>query len=211
METKLFKTADVKKFFDILYKMDRGIRIGGSIYKGRKANYPENDYCQMQVFVDRTVNKWLKGKYVILYTESEQTELLYKKYVHINGIELKLDWSNQNLNVYLYDYSRPMDLFNTLTISHNDALGLEGEWIADPTEYHNKLRSLFELNIPEKEYVFEAYDWGKYPKRGVKREKALELIKTTVSFFAKTEHEAYQKKKQYKEDNFIITELIEVK
>ena len=208
MTTKLFKTEKVKKFFDILHSMDRGIPVGGGIYKGW--NNTNNDYCQMEIFVERTVNKWLKGKYVILYDLSKQTELQYKRYLSINCVKFKLDWSLGTLSAYVYDYSRPMDLFEMITIGHNDALYLEGEWIADPTEYHKKLGSMFALDIPEKEYVFEAYDWDKFPKRVRNKEKAMELIKTTISFTAKTEYAAYEQKKKYK-GSLIITQLIEVK
>ncbi|MFA6089900.1 MAG: hypothetical protein WC755_08635, partial [Candidatus Woesearchaeota archaeon] len=50
-------------------------------------------------------------------------------------------------------------------------------------ENHLKILSLISMeDVPEKEYVFKAYDFSKYPSRGVSRENALKKIETTISF-----------------------------
>lgn len=204
MTTKLFDPKRVGKFFNILYKLNRCV------------DKKYEDKCEKEVFVRRTVNKWLKGKFLILYDMSEQTELLYKKYIHISSVSLNLDWTLGTLSVNIYDYTRPMDVFNSITVDHNKALSMEGEWIDNPGEHHFKIIELTSMNnVPEKEYVFETYDWERYPKNSKKRkDRILEEIKGTISFTAQTELDAYRQKNKYKSPEgtrIIITELLEVK
>ena len=66
--TKLFKKEKVVKFFNILDKLSM-------MYPVDLSNYPWKDYrtiytedskhipSEREVFVNRTINKWLKGKY----------------------------------------------------------------------------------------------------------------------------------------------------
>lgn len=209
MPTKLFTTQQIQRYFTILNKMGRVVE---NKYLGYDKKNPHITPCQKEVFVNRTLNKWLKNKYVILYAVSEQTDEQYKEYVSISNIQYYLNaYGGDKLSVSIYDYSKPMDIWNSIKISHNDALDLEGEWIEDPTEYHHKLLKMTYLSIPEKEYVFEMHDFSKCPKRGVKKEIALERIKTTISFKAKTEREAYILKSKHNIPNQVIGELIQVK
>lgn len=207
---KLFTTEQVKKFFNILDRMERGY-----------SNIPEKDIynkrCQKEVFVKRTLNKWLKNKLLILYKESQQTGVEYKQYVSITSCSFSLDWGGQTINISIFDYSKPADIWTSIKVSHNDALSLEGEW-CDTPDLHNKLLEFFVLNIPEKEYVFKTYDWNKYPKRkkqGQTEKDIMKLMESTVSFKARTEKEAYKLKKKFEQENaskiMVCSDIIEIK
>jgi len=205
METRLFTTEQVKNFFEKLSKQKREVQ---EIYKGYDKNNPDYVLCGREMFVRRTINKWLKGKCLILYKVSEQTDLQYKQYILISNIDFGLGWDDY-ITINYFDYSKPTDIWNTIKINHNDALNLEGEWSKN-SDLHHELLKMSYLNIPEKEYVFKRFDWSKYPKHKVKREKALKMIETTISFKCKTLYEAY-KAKQNSEFSNEIYDLIEVK
>lgn len=198
---KLFTVAQVKKFFAVLDRMGREVckRYGDDNFSP----------CEKEVFVRRTVNKWLKGKYVILYATSEQLNVEYKRYIHIGHVGFVLGWGTE-IYANVFDYSRPVDIFNTLKFSHNDALDLEGEWIEDPTEYHHALLKLTMLNLPEREFVFKAYDMSKFSNKRNKKE----YLETTVSVMAMTEKEAYRRKNEAQKKNtdlWICSDIIEIK
>lgn len=206
---KLFDTKKVQKFFSILHKMERGVAVvkGKDIYEGK---------CQKQIFVKRTLNKWLSGKVLIIYKESEQTGVEYKQYVSITNIEYCLGWGEE-IDVNLFDYTRPTDIFNKNSFNHNSILSLEGEW-SENSDIHHQILKLTYLNIPEKDYVFKTYDWNKYPKRRKKHQTEDDIIKLmegTISFRAKTEKEAYRKKKKFEksEENKItmLSDVIEIR
>jgi hypothetical protein len=199
--SKLFTVEQVKKFFNILDRMGREVckRYGDGNFAP----------CEKEVFVRRTLNKWLRGKYVILYATSEQTNVEYKRYLSISNVRFALGWGNE-VSVLIFDYARPADLFDSLTFGHNDALDLEGEWIEDPTNYHHALAKMTMLNIPEKEYVFKAYDTTKFSKKRNKKE----YLETTVSVNAMTEKEAYRRKNEAQKKNkdiWILPDIFEVK
>lgn len=221
--TKLFSPEKVKKFFRILSKLSGSIPIDQS-------NYPWRDYktiytkdsnhcpCAREVFVHRTINKWLRGKALIIYRVSD-FKFQYKQYVSIAMLHYLNDWSDGYINVSLIDYSRPLDesLFNGEKIKYNDALKLEGEW-CDDLSTHNKILEFISMdNVPIKEYVFIAYDFSKFPKRKKKGVDSMELIKTTRSFFAKTEYEAYELMNKYQDNSYknntqiYVSNLIETK
>lgn len=221
---KLFKSSEIKKFFKILYRLDRGYSIDPvkNIYKGYDKKYPEFSKCQQEVFVNRTINKWLKYKHLILYKTSEQTGVEYKQYISILTISLHLGVSGGELKIRYYDYSRPVDIFNELILDVNSILELEGEW-TENLELHHLLLKITMISFPEKEYVFKAWDYGKYPKRKKKNQTADDIMKnieTTVSFKARTEKEAQRKRMKYQEEMenrddsiglFLIGDLIEIK
>ena len=97
-----------------------------------------------------------------------------------------------------------------MTLSHNDVLDLEGEWIEDPTNYHHALAKMTMLNIPEREFVFEAYDMTKFSKKRNKKE----YLETTVSVNAMTEKEAYRRKNELQkksQDIWICSDILEIK
>ena len=212
MKTKLFTTEQVKRFFDILSKLKRE---SCDWYKGYYENNPDFAVCQQDVFVNRTINKWFKGKFVILYDVSKYTDIQYKKYVMISHIRFGYGYGD-DVDVMLYDYSRPYEFGGSIKIGHNEALSLEGEWCKDSIK-HKQLLQFFALDLPEKEFVIKAFDFDKYPKRKKKGVDPMDLIETTVSVKAKTYHEYYKNKdklqKAFKEkgSKMLLGDLIEVK
>lgn len=215
--TKLFDKNKVKKFFDILEKLDGSFPINKTkqIYRGYKKNNPNIVYSQRHVFVNRTINKWFKGKYLIIYKTSK-LGITYKQYINISNIEYKNDESSTGyIKCYFIDYC---DVFeNILKIEkfkYSNVISLEGEWCLN-SDKHDQLLSLLKMNdVPKKEYVFKAYDFNKYSpkiKNGINPKKSIE---TTISFKAKTEYEAFKLKKQYEEkcrkenNDIIVTEEI---
>lgn len=221
--TKLFKTKDIKKFFKILDSLSGSIPVD-------RSNYPWSSYktiytkesnhcpCTREVFVHRTINKWLKKKYLIIYKVSD-LGVTYKQYVSLTNLYYKNDWEGGCIAVGLIDYIKPYEskIFGGNNIRHNDALKLEGEW-CDNGDIHHKLLDLASIhNIPDRKYVFKAYDFSKYPKKAVKGINAREVMRTTKSFIAKTEHLAYEEKRSFEENQkeyngqLVISELIEVK
>jgi len=199
---KLFKIGQVKKFFTILDRMGREVcmRYGNGNFAP----------CEKEVFVRRTVNKWFRGKYVIYYATSEQTGAEYKRYLYIGRISFVLGWGTE-LGVGIIDYARPVDIFESMKLSHNDVLDLEGEWVEDKDldSNHHALLKMTTLNIPEREFVFNAYDMNKYDGRD-----KTEYLKTTVSVTAMTEKEAYRRKNEAQKKNtdlWICSDIIEIK
>ena len=182
--TKLFTSEQVRKFFN---KLSNQKRENQEIYKGYNKLNPDHSPCGREVFVNRTVNKWFKDKFFILYQVSEKSGLQYKKYISLNNIRFALNYSD-DLIVSIYDYSKPMDFNETVLMKYNDVLDLEGEW-CEESNLHVELLKLTCLNIPEKEYVYKRLDFPKYCE-SKKRKKKVEDFMTTVSFICKTEHEA---------------------
>lgn len=221
--TKLFTTEQVKKFFNILGNLSKSIPIDQTHYpwKDYQAIYTKDSNhvpCTREVFAHRTISKWLKGKALIIYKESD-LGIIYKQYVRISSLRYCNDWGFGYINVGIIDYSRPYDpiLFDGLHIKHNDALQLEGEW-CDNLDKHNQILNLVTMSdVSDKEYVFKAYDWSKYPKRKKKGIDPIDLITTTKSFIAKTEKQACELKKQFEnlskeiKGQLSIGDLIEIK
>lgn len=205
MSTSLFTVDQVKKFFDVLSRQSRHCL---NLYKGHDKLNPHISLCGREVFVKRTIAKWLKGKSVIWYAISEDSNLQYKKYISINSIRYGLGYGD-DLVVNYYDYSRPVDFFNNITVNHNFALHLEGMF-CENSDKHTEFLKLTYLDLPKNEYVFKRYDFKSYPKKKSSKEEALAAITTTVSFEAKTLHEAYKIMKD-SEHFSEIGELIEVK
>lgn len=214
---KLFSTDKVKKFFNILEKLSGSTPIDPSSYRYKDylTIYTKDSKhipSTREVFVNRTVAKWLKGKFAIIYRKSD-LDCFYKQYVSITNLAYYNDWSVTGyVGGGFLDYANPYSssIFAKEHFDHNTCLNLEGEW-CENGEKHMKLLSVITMeDVPTKEYVFKAYDFSKYPSRGVSREKALEKIETTISFSAKTEGQAYDLKDHYK-GNLSIGELIEIK
>lgn len=221
--TKLFKKEKVVKFFNILDKLSM-------MYPVDLSNYPWKDYrtiytedskhipSEREVFVNRTINKWLKGKYLIIYKMSD-LGIQYKQYINISRLSYSNSWEGGYISVGVFDYSKPYNIgkSNDLQFKRNDVLDLEGEW-CNTSEKHLKIMNLLLLtDVPEKEYVFKAFDFSKFPKRIGKNESALKAIETTKSVIAKTENQAYKLKREFEIDSLehkgqlSIGELIEVK
>lgn len=196
-ETLLFDTQKVKKFFDILAKLGRVIeeRYDGS--------------CEREIFVNRTINKWFKNKYFIWYKKSEQTGEYFRCYISIFNIKYALTYGI-DLELNYYDYTKPMDVWNSIKLSHNDVINLEGEYCKTP-KVHQKLLELTMINIPEKEYFFKAYDWNKYPKRKKKNQTdndIYKLMETQISFKATTRAKAYNLKKEFEKNRTKDSKMI---
>lgn len=220
--TKLFKQEQVKKFFDILERLSGSIPID-------KSNYPWKEYqtiytknsnhcpCTREVFVHRTIYKWLKGKYLILYRESD-LGVQYKQYVSVTTLNYHNDWSSTGyISVGLLDYSKPYEssIFGDEKFNHNICLNLEGEW--SDGKIHAEIIKLILLDIPEKEFIVKAYDFGKYPKRKKKGIDPMDLIQTTVSIKARTYNEFYKNKEKFAKklketkSQLVIGDIIEIK
>lgn len=189
MDTLLFKTEHIKKVFSILNRLNRTI---DTKYEGK---------CEREVFVRRTLNKWFKDKYLVWLCKSEQTGIYYNRYISIVKVEYALHWATE-LNVMFFDYSRPMDFWNKITLDHNKLLAIEGIWCKD-SEKHNQILKLTVPNLPLKEFVFKTYDFDKYPKRkkkGQTEEDIYKLIESTISFQAETHKKAYELKKEFEKN-----------
>lgn len=211
MTTKLFTTKQVQRYFNILHRLERN---SCSWYKGHYSKDSDFALCQQDVFIHRTVNKWFKNKYIILYDVDKNSELQYKRYIQILNISFGYGYGD-DMNVLYHDYSRPVKLFNSIKIDHNKALDLEGEWCNDKSQ-HLQILEMCTLNIPEKEFIIEIFDWNKYPKRVRKGTDPMEKIRGTLSIKAKTYHEFYNKKqslfeKEYKGTRIMFGDTIEIK
>jgi hypothetical protein len=155
--TLLFKEVDkVKKFFTILKRMNRSIPIIGDIYKGHDKSNPDISLCQKEVFVNRTIAKWFKSKFIILYYKSN-IDIQYNLYISVSLVKYYLGYKDQIL-LYYFDYSKPYETFNQLLLSEYDVLNFEGKFIDDPTNYHNKLFELIRINEPDRKYTYKVYN-----------------------------------------------------
>lgn len=204
METLLFKAEHIRKLFDILHRLNRCVDIK---YDGKS---------EREVFIRRTLNKWFKDKHLIWLCESEQTGIYYNKYITITKVEYALHYDTE-LSVTIFDYSRPVDLWNEITLNHNKLLGVEGFWCED-YKNHIKILKLTLPDLPLREFVFKTYDFDKYPKRKKKnqsKEDIEKLIESTISFKAETHKKAYQLKKEFEKNQkgklVILPDIIEIK
>ena len=98
--TSLFDPSKIKKFFNILRRLGRCTE---DRYKGYDKLNPHMSPCEKEVFVKRTLHKFLKGKHLVWYKKSDDTGLFYNLYVSVGSISYALGWG-ENINVYLYDY-----------------------------------------------------------------------------------------------------------
>lgn len=196
METKLFTTEQVKRFFNILESKERA---QCERYKGIDKANPNRVPCEKEIFVDRTINKWFNSKYLILFRENERLGTEYKNYIFISSISYRLGWGEE-IEISYFDYNSPQNFYQEMKISHNKALRLEGIWCEDGS-LHTALYEIMQLDIPEREFSFTAYDWSKYKTRGRGTEaQKLEKIKTSVTVFAKTHKEAAKKVKKIEKE-----------
>lgn len=218
METLLFNTKKVKKFFGILNKLSGG-------YPADTSNYPWRDYLTIytkdsnhipstrEVFVHRTINKWFKGSYLIIYRMSDYGQL-YKQYYSITILKYENDYDGGHINVGTYDYAQPWggSLFGGEKITEYAAIMLEGEW-CDNGEKHKQVEKLFSMeDILDKEYIFEAYDFSKYDK------KTKTFFKTNIPLKAKTRKDAYKQRdnfekkcKETRSSLILAPDIIEIK
>lgn len=200
MGTRLFRPEDVKRFFDRLYSM------------GRMSCKRYDKRCEREVFVRRTVSKYLKGYFVVLYTQDENTGLTYKRYVSINNIRYALDYGN-NLEVSITDYARPYSWFNSIKIGHNEALELDG--LFTDGEEHKLLYKFMSMDdVKDKEFVYSGYDFTKYPtrkKKGQTEDDIRELMKVEKVVIAKVEADADKQIKKLQGRDFLLQGLKEIR
>ncbi len=119
-------------------------------------NSPTLSPSAREVFVHRTLNKWFSGKYLILYNTSN--DLLYKQYLYIMSISYSNSYDYSGLlHITLMDYN--ISQVVRKTVKFDELFNFEGEWCDSPHE-HNKLLFMTSFSsIPEKEYIFEAFDF----------------------------------------------------
>ncbi len=161
-----------------------------------------------EVFIHRTLNKWFSGKYLILYNTSNG--FLYKQYLYIMSISYSNSYDYSGLlHITLMDYNISQVIRKT--VKFDELFNLDGEWCDSPYE-HNKLLSMTSFDsIPEKEYIFEAFDLSRYPKRVRKGVDPMELIKIPHSIMARTLKEACYIADNLCSKDLYFGELIEVK
>jgi hypothetical protein len=204
LDTLLFKTEHIKKLFSILNRLNRSTDVK---YEGK---------CEREIFIRRILNKWFKNKHLIWLCESEQTGVYYNRYITIIKVEYALHYATE-LNVIFFDYSRPMSLWNEITLDHNKLLDIEGIWCKN-NKKHKQILKLTVPNLPLREFVFKTYDFDKYPKRkkkGQTEEDIYKLIESTISFRAGTHKKAYELKKEFEKNQkgklVICPDIIKIK
>ncbi len=161
-----------------------------------------------EVFVHRTLNKWFTGKYLVLYNTSN--DITYRQYLYIMSISYSNSYDYSGLlHITLMDYN--ISQIVRKTVKFGELFYLEGEWCDSPHE-HNKLLFMTSFtSIPEKEYIFEAFDMSKYPKRVRKGVDPMELIKIPHSILARTLSEAHSITAGLCSENLYFGKLIEIK
>ena len=131
----LFNKEILRKYFDILYRLDRTCQ---SHYKGRDKLNPDKEPCQQDVFVQRTLRKWLSGKY---YKIVDTTDTPKYAYIALGGVSFYYGYGEEIQIVII----RASGGFEVKKVSHNDLFKLEGVEIT--VEEWSKVAKLF--LIPE--------------------------------------------------------------
>lgn len=204
----IFNPDQVDKFFSILRNMGRTCC---DRYKGYDKLNPHISPCEREVFTKRTVSKWFKGKYVIVYEKGGDMGIPQKKYYSINSITYALDYG-LNLSVYVTDFANPYN-FTSFKVS-NKIRNMEGRWSPDGSE-HAILLSLISLDdLPDREFVYSGLDFDRYPKRKKKDQtkddirKAMEVEKVIV---AKIQSDADEQITKLQNKDFLLNNLKEVR
>lgn len=198
VNTLLFDTKQVRKFFSILCKL------------GRSCNPIRNDKCDKEVYVQRMAHKLFPSKFVILYRTNEYCTKIYKSYIKIISVGYKLGYAEQ-LEIRYIDYYDPHQT-KTFAFNQYDIETLEGEWATDETAHMQIANLVSGDNIPTKTYEFLAYDWSKFPDRLPHQSDEeykmyqLEAMQTTFTVNAKTLKEAQHLRKQTEKDVKIYVE-----
>lgn len=161
-----------------------------------------------EVFVHRTLNKWFTGKYLILYNTSN--DVTYRQYLYIMSISYSNSYGYSGLlNITLMDYNTSQIIRKT--IKFEEFFNFEGEW-CDSSHEHNKLLFMTSFaSIPEKEYIFEAFDLTKLPKKVRKGVEPMELMKISYPIKARTLREAYSITANLCSKDLYFGKLIEIK
>lgn len=209
LNTLLFDKKELNNFIDRLTTYEMGCCDYYHKYnKTLGYNSPTLSPSAREVFVHRTLNKWFTGKYLILYNTSN--DLLYKQYLYIMSISYSNSYDYSGLlHITLMDYN--ISQLVQTTVKFGELFNLEGEWCDSPHE-HNKLLFMTSFSsIPEKEYIFEAFDMSRYPKRVRKGVDPMELIKMPHSILARTLSEAHSITAGLCSKDLYFGKLIEIK
>lgn len=156
----LFTQKQVSKFFGILGRLDRASQ---KRHSNRNELTTRFGSCEQEVFVDRTIGKWLKGKSFVWIEEAEtglyqmdpdgynQISIKHKqvRYIQLMGINYVLGYGN-SIRVKFYDATRPSNFSNELEISHNIALSIGAKKITPA-----KFKSILKLFIYQEPNVIE--------------------------------------------------------
>ena len=168
----------VKKFFDLLIK------------KERHTLDRYNGVCGKEVFVRRTINKWLAGKHLIYYAENKETGIEYKRYLFISRLKFMLNWGISDLELHSFDYCQPQNGIISEKITHNDIISAEGIWCDDAKDHINFVKKIL-INDPIKDFICKTYTPS---KRGKMKE-------GKIIIQAKTLREANNKKIKFLKEN----------
>jgi len=198
---KLFQYNKIRKFFDILSKLERSttkIYVNPNVKSLSEPDKPIY-YCAREVFVERTIGKWFKGKYLILFKNG------YKKYLYITNIKYALTYG-VDLNITMIDFSRLDNIEEYLswkTYNFNDLYNLEGQWCQDSSQ-HNKLLELLKLNLPIQKFKFKVFNTdllNTITDEQLKSSNPYDHITEYIEVEAMTENEANDKLKVLIKDN----------
>lgn len=201
---KLFNDEKIDKFFKLLSTKGRMI---SKLY-----SVEGNSKCEKEVFVRRAL-KHLEGKTIILYHtncildyltystwDSEcwslenKHPIVCKRYISVNNISYYLG-HGEDLEIGIYDWNSYPSGFKNLKLNSGKIKSLEGIFTEDKS-FIETIKSLSDLDLPEQEFTFKAYDWEKYPKRVKKDTDVMEKLKIPIIVKAKTLNLAYNEIKK---------------
>lgn len=137
----LFKISKVKKFYNILDKLNRG--IAGGLY---------GNMCEKQIFTQRYI-KLISGLgfYAWVYDKNSRLPIT------LLGGDFALNWSQHEIKVYYYDFTRPTKVQEKI-LHHNDIISLEGIKVDNFSEEFQKM---FLIPDPIKTFTFNAFKKNK--------------------------------------------------
>lgn len=213
---KLFNYQKIRKFFDVLEKMER---MTSTIYINPNAKSWSNPnepcyYCAREVFVNRTIAKWFKNKYLIVFENG------YKKYLYVSHISYGLTWG---LDLYIStlnyaSFGNSDDVQEQISFgkkySFNDLYSLEGIWCEDSSQ-HKQLLSLLKLDLPVLKFKYKVYNTDllkTLTKKQTKSKDVYDYLTEYIEIEAMTENEAYKELKTQTKDkpNYILTNKFEI-
>jgi len=135
---ELFTQKQISKFFGILSRLDRTTQ---KRYSNRNELSTRSGLCEQEVFVERTIGKWLEGKFFLWIEEAEtglyqsdpmdewnQIPIKSKqvRYIQLFRPKYALGYGHC-ISVKFYDASRPSELINELDVTHNTALSIKAK------------------------------------------------------------------------------------
>ncbi len=213
---KLFNYQKIRKFFDILERKERStstIYINPNAKSWLNTNQPCY-YCAREVFVNRTIAKWFKGKYLILFENG------YKKYLFVSHISYGLTWGLDlyisTLNYASFGNTEKVlgQLLEGNKYNFNDLYNLEGIWCEDSSQ-HKQILNLLKLDLPILKFKYKVYNTDLF-KSLTKKQKTsknvYEYLTEYIEIEAMTENESYKKLKLETKDKpqYILTDKFEI-